>query len=354
MTGSFRGIFTIPATPFTEDLQVDWDGLRGVVEFCIGCGAHGLVWPVNASAFYVLSDEERLKGMEVVVEQAADRTPVVIGTQGLSTPHAQMFSRHANAVGADAVIAMAPYVQAMFDEDAIVDYYRGISDVVDVPVFIQNHTRGSVLSAKLMARIVREAEHVEYIKEETFPVTHMVSQAIELCGPKLKGVFGGAGGRYMLLEYPRGVAGQMPGCHVTDVMVRFWNALDGGDLTEAKRIYGLLAPLYAIETVKGASYPEVLRRRGVIAATPNIQPHYWRAGKLCEALGIKKPTLSGWRHRGWVQVRRVGSRWIYWANAEEFKRLNKLAEHPPSGSTPTPAELITPVTRMPTDPSDRS
>jgi 4-hydroxy-tetrahydrodipicolinate synthase len=214
----------------------------------------------------VLSDEERLKGMEVVVNQVAGRAPVVIGTQGLSTPHAQMLSRHANTVGADAVIAMAPYVQALLDEDAIVDYYQGISDVVDLPVFIQNHTRGSVLSAKLMARIVQQAEHVEYIKEETFPVTHMVTQAIELCGPKLKGVFGGAGGRYMLLEHPRGVAGQMPGCHVTDVMVRFWDALDGGDLPEAKRIYGLLAPLYALETVKGTSYPEVLRRRGVIDA----------------------------------------------------------------------------------------
>ena len=81
MSKPFRGIFTIPATPFTEDLQVDWDGLRRVVEFCVGCGAHGLVWPVNASAFYVLSDEERLKGMEVVVEQAAGRAPVVIGTR---------------------------------------------------------------------------------------------------------------------------------------------------------------------------------------------------------------------------------------------------------------------------------
>ena len=59
--------------------------------------------------------------------------------QGLSTPHAQTFSRHANAVGADAVIAMAPYVQALLDEDAVVDYYQGISDVVDIPVFIQNH-----------------------------------------------------------------------------------------------------------------------------------------------------------------------------------------------------------------------
>jgi dihydrodipicolinate synthase/N-acetylneuraminate lyase len=267
MTKPFRGIFTIPATPLKEDLQVDWEGLKRVVEFCVGCGAHGIVWPVNASQFYTLSDEERLKGMEVVVNQVAGRAPVVIGTQGVSTPHAQMFSRHANAVGADAVIAMAPYIQELLDEDAIVDYYQGISDVVDVPVFIQNHTRGSVLPAKLMARIVQQVEHVEYIKEETFPVTHMITQAIELSGPKLKGVFGGAGGRYMLFEYPRGVAGQMPGCHVTDVMVRFWNALDGGDIAEAKRIYGLLAPLYALETLKGASYPEVLCRRRVIDVT---------------------------------------------------------------------------------------
>ena len=68
----------------------------------------------------------------------------------------------------------------------------------------------------------------------------------------------------MLLEHPRGVAGQMPGCHVTDVIVQLWNALEAGDRAEAKRIYGLLAPLYALETVKGTYYPEVLRRRGVI------------------------------------------------------------------------------------------
>ena len=82
--------------------------------------------------------------------------------------------------------------------------------------------------------------------------------------PRLKGVFGGAGGRYLLLEHPRGVAGQMPGCHITDVVVRLWNALEAKDLKEAKRVYELMAPLFALETLHGVSYPEVLRRRGVI------------------------------------------------------------------------------------------
>ena len=264
MAEAYRGVFTIPSTPFDERREVDWEGLRRVVDFCVGCGAHGIVWPVNASGFAVLTDAERLQGMEVVVEQVAGRVPVVIGTQGVCTSHAAMFSRHANEVGADAVIAMAPYIEKMEGEQALLDYYRGISDAVDVPVFIQNHARGSVLSVETMARVVQEVEHVEYIKEETFPVTHKLTEVLERCGPKLKGVFGGAGGRYLLLEHPRGVAGQMPGCHVTDVVVRLWDALEAGDRAEAKRVYGMLAPLYALETLKGTSYPEVLRRRGVI------------------------------------------------------------------------------------------
>jgi dihydrodipicolinate synthase/N-acetylneuraminate lyase len=265
MPEAYRGVFTIPSTPFDEQLEVDWEGLRRIVDFCVGCGAHGIVWPVNASGFATLSDQERLRGAELVVEQVAGRVPVVIGTQGVCTSHAAMFSRHANDAGADAVIAMAPYIQEVRGEEALLHYYRAISDAVDVPVFIQNHSRGSVLSAQTLACLIQEVDHVEYIKEETFPVTHQLTQVREVAGSLLKGVFGGAGGRYLLLEYPRGVAGQMPGCHVTDVVVRLWNALEAGDLGEAKRIYGLMAPLFAIEVqCPGAIYKEVLRRRGVI------------------------------------------------------------------------------------------
>jgi hypothetical protein len=93
-----------------------------------------------------------------------------------------------------------------------------------------------------------------------------------------------------------------------------------------------------------------LRRKGMIAKSPKIQPNFWRAGVLCNRLGIQKPTISGWRKRGWIQVRRAGHRWIYWADAVEMKRLRKLAAHPASGATPTPPELTTPVSKMPAAP----
>ena len=264
---AFRGVFPILSTPFGKNGDVDWADLERIVDFCVACGSHGIVWPVNASSFPVLTDEERMRGMQVVAEQTAGRVPVILGVQGASGQHAAMFSRHAQALGADGVIAMAPYIEPIEDEDAMVRYFQAIDREVDVPIFIQNHIRGSELSIDAMARLIREVEHIEYVKEESFPATHMTTGLIERAGAKLKGVFGGASGRYLLLEYPRGGAGQMPGCHIPDVVARLWNALEAGDLTEAKRVYGLMAPLFALETLKGTTYPEILRRRQVITSS---------------------------------------------------------------------------------------
>ncbi len=91
-----------------------------------------------------------------------------------------------------------------------------------------------------------------------------------------------------------------------------------------------------------------LRRMGVIAKHRRIEPSFWRAGELSRLLGVKKPTLSGWRKRHWVQARQVGTRWIYWADQDELKRLRRLADQRPNGSTPTPDELTKPASKMPT------
>lgn len=95
----------------------------------------------------------------------------------------------------------------------------------------------------------------------------------------------------------------------------------------------------------------MLRRKGLIKTKPSIPQNYWRAGELTDELGIGKPTLSGWRRRSWVQARRLGNRWVYWADSAEIKRLRKLKSHPPSGSTPMPTELTIPASVMPADPA---
>ncbi len=263
----FRGIFTIPSTPFRADGEVDVISFRRLVDFCVDCGAHGLVYPVNASEFTSLSDAERLELSTVLVEQNAGRVPAIIGVAAVAGPVATKFAFHAREIGADGVIAMPPYIKrAPLSEADIVDYYRKIAEAARLPVFIQNYGPpvGTDMSAALLLRLCSEIDAVEYVKEETVPSTIKLTQLLEQDKSTCKGVFGGAGGRYLIEEYRRGSAGNMPGCHVTDVVVAFWEALEEEDEARALHIYKEMAPLFFFEHQLPGCYKEVLYRRGVI------------------------------------------------------------------------------------------
>ncbi|MDW8366133.1 MAG: dihydrodipicolinate synthase family protein [Abditibacteriales bacterium] len=274
MSATWRGIFTIPQTPFDEQGQLDETSLRREIDFCLACGAHGIVMPVLASEFFVLTDDERQRITDIVIEQVDHRVPVVIGTAGVSKEHAVALSRYANARGADAVIAMPPYI-VKAPTAGVFAYYQAISDTIDIPIFIQNATPplGSSLSPSVLNQLVSDLEHVEYLKEEVTPAGHQITALLALNNPKLKGVFGGAGGRFMLSELERGACGFMPACGLTDVYVSIWEAWTQGNQDRARCLFNVLLPVLNLETVFGvALVKEILRRRGVIASATVRKP----------------------------------------------------------------------------------
>jgi 4-hydroxy-tetrahydrodipicolinate synthase len=265
MAPQWRGVFTIPVTPFDAQGEIDERSLERCVQFCVDAGAHGVVAPVNASEAPVLLDDERKRVAEIVVATVARRAPVVVGVSAATTRQSVDFARHARATGADAVIAMPPYVKKPSPSE-IVDFYQQVARAADVPVFIQNWGAplGTPMSARFLADLVR-IEGVDYIKEETAYAAQLMTELQSLAGPELKGMMGGMAGRYLFNEYRRGACGTMPACEVTDVDVQIWNKLEAGDLAGARRLHNRLIPLLNIEAMYGAAiYKEVLKRRGII------------------------------------------------------------------------------------------
>jgi len=260
----FRGIFTIPCTTFQPDGELDIPSFQRQIDFCVECGAHGLVYPVNASEWTSLSDQERIRMDKVLVERNAGRVPVVIGVAAATAEIAARLAAHAREIGADAVIALPP--RGVTELGVIFNYYRRISEAARVPVFIQNHDGpiGTPLSPEFLIKLCRELEYVKYIKEETSGAGFKMTAVLASGKGVARGIFGGAGGRYLVEEYLRGCSGQMPGCHVTDVEVAFWNALEKGDEARYMHIYKEMAPLFFFENQVSA-YKEVLYRRGVIS-----------------------------------------------------------------------------------------
>ncbi|MGI8642502.1 MAG: dihydrodipicolinate synthase family protein [Thermomicrobiales bacterium] len=270
MAEAFRGVYTIPVTPFDDSGEIDEASLKREVDWCVRAGAHGVVAPVNASEGPSLTDAERQLVTRLVTETTAGRVPVVIGVTGVSPQASVLYTGWAVEVGADAIIAMPPYGVRLNTPDSIFSFYQRIAEAAKgLPVFVQNWSGpvGTPMSAVLVSKLLKEIPNVSYLKEETLDASHLMTEVMQQAGNACLGVMGGIGGRFLMDEFRRGACGTMPACQVTDVHVTIWNKLDSGDLDEARRLFDRLLPLLNMEARYALSiYKEVLKRRGVIAS----------------------------------------------------------------------------------------
>ena len=264
---ALRGVVPIPVTTFEGDGTLDLGGLRSQVEFCLGHGADGILYPGVVSEFYTLTDEERRAAVETVVDAVGGRAPVAVGVTGASTESAVAFTRHAAELDVDAVMTMVPYVQHFFGPSAqfVGEHTRRVAEV-GVPVIMQNARVGFPLGAQALAEVVAAVPGVRYVKEESNPPTHGISAVVKALGDSIEGVFGGIGGVYLVNELERGAIGTMPSPAFVDRVVgayRTWTAHGADAAQEEIESMGSLFTREVLYNV--AFHKEVLRRRGVIA-----------------------------------------------------------------------------------------
>jgi len=302
MEKQLRGVFTIPPAVYHEDLSIDYDAVSRCVQFCLDCGVQGLVVPVYATEYFVLSNEERKKILEVCIKAANGKIPVVAGVSAAYVGEAVDLSKHACAAGADAVIAAPPHVVKV-NQSELFDYYKMINAAVNVPIFIQNlfPPLGTPMNEAFLIRLLTELENVQYIKEETgqskYLITTLHNYEIEHPGGKLKGIMGGNGSRALIEEYDRGICGTMPSCQFADLVVGIWNLLEQGKMEEAYRMHALCLPAFLFSGAYGVGcYKHILKKRGVIdfagsrpAGWPVMDEAAWR--ELDRVFSLVEPML---------------------------------------------------------------
>ncbi len=261
---NWRGIFAIPMTPFDDEDRIDEDALRAEIQFCIEAGARGLCVPVMVSEFQLLSEDERRLMMRIPVEMCKPAgIPVVANCAALNTPLAVSYARYAEEVGADAVIAMPPYMLKT-DFESNFAYFRAIAEAVHIPVWIQN-ANIAPLSIDQIIRLCSEIENVSWVKQEVTPSTHTIGALMQRQSAAVKGVMGGAGGLYMITERERGACGVIVACEYTDVLQRIWDLLDAGQPAEAEDLFDHIMPGVVLEGLMGMAYAkEIMVRRGVL------------------------------------------------------------------------------------------
>lgn len=132
VTGSMPAL----VTPFADG-SVDWDALERLVERQIADGSHGLVPAGTTGETATLSHEEHEEVVARVVAVAKGRVPVIAGAGSNSTAESIRLARHALAVGADAVLTVAPYYNKP-TQDGLYAHFKAIHDAVEIPIVLYN------------------------------------------------------------------------------------------------------------------------------------------------------------------------------------------------------------------------
>jgi 4-hydroxy-tetrahydrodipicolinate synthase len=174
---------SIPAlvTPF-RDGRVDEDALAALVEWHIAEGSHGLVAVGTTGETPTLSHAEHERCVEIVVETARRRIPVIAGAGSNNTAESVSLMRHAKAVGADAALVVTPYYNKP-NQRGLYHHYRTLHDAVDLPILIYNIPGRSVIDmAPATMGELSKLPRIIGVKDATGDVSRVSDQRLA-CGP---------------------------------------------------------------------------------------------------------------------------------------------------------------------------
>jgi 4-hydroxy-tetrahydrodipicolinate synthase len=246
----FRGVFTVMITPTHTDQTPDLEAMKRFVDWQIREGVHGLIPLGSTGEFLSLTEAQRDDVIRTVIETAAGRVSVLIGTGAEDTREAVRLSRKAEAMGADGVMVIPPFYSTPTD-DEIVNHYEQIAAAIKIPVMVYNNPATSNVDLKpdLVARLA-QIDGCDYIKESTLEVTR-IRDIIRLCKDKLT-PFGGILGFESFVMGAQGWVAVASNVAPKQMARIFELAVDEGNIDEARALYFKHFPL--IDAVGGQYY----------------------------------------------------------------------------------------------------
>jgi len=271
---SLTGVYNILTTPFLADGALDEASLRRLTEAVIAMGVTGITVLGVAGEAQKLTEPERSRLVEIVMQVNAGRVPIIVGASHDGTDTTIAACRAAQSAGAAGVMVAPP----LFSQPGagMIEHFKRVGDAIDIPIILQDFppVNGVTLSPQAMADLVNAVPAITTIKLEDAPTPQRIAQTRALIQGRVT-IVGGLGGMYLLDELRRGASGTMTGFAFPEVLVAVWNAWDRGDRVAAAEIYYKYLPVLIFEgqpKLGVAVRKEILRRRGLIDHAVVRQP----------------------------------------------------------------------------------
>ena len=236
---AIKGIIPPILTPMNADESINEKELRHQVNRMIEAGVHGIFAFGTNGESYALSEAEKVRVLEVVVEETNHRVPVYAGTGCVTTAETIKMSKKAQEIGADVLSVIVPWFAAA-SQDELYDHYKAVAEAVDLPIVLYNipARTGNALAPATVARLAKDVPNVMGAKDSSGNFDNM-KQYIELTAELGKEFSVLSGNDSLILPaLVFGGKGGIAGCAnvFPHTMVEIYTAFTAGDMDRAKKV----------------------------------------------------------------------------------------------------------------------
>ncbi|MEM1659209.1 MAG: dihydrodipicolinate synthase family protein [Candidatus Jordarchaeales archaeon] len=263
-----HGVIPPLITPFNREGEIDETFLRTHVDYLVECGVHGVFCLSSVGEFAYLSDEEKLKIIEIVVEEVAGRVPVLVGVGHFSFRVSLNYAKAAERLGADGLVAiLLPYFPVT---DAMAyEYYASLAKSTGLPTLIYNFptVTGFNISPETVVRLA-EVGNVVGIKDTVVDPQHTL-KILELA-PKDFSVFPGSEVT-LQAAMEAGASGMILGSTNIDPRpaIELYNAYRSGDIARARSLLPRVVSFLQLLSIAPAQFiPSILKNAMKLAGRP--------------------------------------------------------------------------------------
>ena len=175
----FKGVGTALITPFNQDLSVDYNSIRNIIDFQIANKIDALIVLGTTGESPVIDDEERKKILETVLDANRNRVPVILGTGSNNTKHVVEQNKLAEHFKLDGVLIVNPYYNKG-TQQSLIEHYKYISERTSLKIILYNvpSRTGMNILPETAVKIHEVCRNVVAIKEASgniSQIAHLIS-----------------------------------------------------------------------------------------------------------------------------------------------------------------------------------
>lgn len=229
----FKGVIPAVLSVFDKDENLDEQATREFIRYLLSFDIGGLYLTGSTGETFLMNSEERMRQVEIVMEEVGDRVPVVVHVGAMSTKASIALAKHAEKFGAAGISSVPPFY-FKYNGDQIFHYYKDVAESTSLPMIVYNIPLAGMMTVEQIIRL-SQIENVKGVKY-TGTALYEVLQIKEGCKPGFQ-VYGGCDelGSSNISLGVDGIIGSFYNV-IPDLYLKIWKAVKASDIPEATRL----------------------------------------------------------------------------------------------------------------------